>query len=285
MQQIYSMDKTNQLKKISLVFLLVVGLIGVSYLVAPIIPAGVDWQTAFRPAALEILSLRSPYNVPGFFNPPWATIALIPFALFPEQVGRVLLIIAGFISYAFVAHKLGGKIWAVIALLLSPPVMHNTLNGNIDWLAMLGVIMPPQIGLFFVTIKPQIGVAIVIFWLVESWRNGGWMETIRVFSPITLVTLVSFIFFGAWPLRAQVEIDLWWNASLWPMSLPVGLVLLIASLRKRDMFFSMGASPCFSPYILLHSWVVAIYAVIRSTPETIAAVIGLWILVAIRLFS
>lgn len=285
MQQIYSMDKTNQLKKISLVFLLVVGLIGVSYLVAPIIPAGVDWQTAFRPAALEILSLRSPYNVPGFFNPPWATIVLIPFALFPEQVGLVLLIIAGFISYAFVAHKLGGKIWAVIALLLSPPVMHNTLNGNIDWLAMLGVIMPPQIGLFFVTIKPQIGVAIVIFWLVESWRNGGWMETIRVFSPITLVTLVSFIFFGAWPLRAQVEIDLWWNASLWPMSLPVGLALLIASLRKRDMFFSMGASPCFSPYILLHSWVVAIYAVIRSTPETIAAVIGLWILVAIRLFS
>jgi hypothetical protein len=279
------MDKTNQLKKFSLVFLLVVGLIGVSYLVAPIIPAGVDWQTAFRPAALEILSLRSPYNVPGFFNPPWAAITFIPFALLPEQVGRVLLIIAGFISYAFVAHKLGGKKWAVIALLLSPPVMHNTLNGNIDWLAMLGVIMPPQIGLFFVTIKPQIGVAIVIFWLVESWRNGGWIETIRVFSPITLVTLVSFIFFGAWPLRAQVEIDLWWNASLWPMSLPVGLALLIASLRKRDLFFSMGASPCFSPYILLHSWVVAIYAVIRSTPETIAAVVGLWILVAIRFFS
>jgi len=69
------------------------------------------------------------------------------------------------------------------------------------------------------------------------------------------------------------------------MSIPVGLVLVVTSLRKRNIFYSMGASPCFSPYILLHSWVVALYAVIRSTPETIAAVVGLWILFAIRLMG
>jgi len=35
---------------------------------------------------------------------------------------------------------------------------------------------------------------------------------------------------------------------------------------------------------LFHSWVGVILAIVSSVPETIAAVIGLWILVAIRFF-
>jgi hypothetical protein len=145
--------------------------------------------------------------------------------------------------------------------------------------------MPPQIGLLFIAMKPQIGVAIVIFWLVDSWRTGGYRQTIKVFWPLTLATILSLLLYGLWPLRARVEVDLWWNASLWPISLPVGLALLVASLRKRDISYAMGASPCFSPYILFHSWIIAVYAIVRSTRETIAAVIGLWILIAIRFFS
>jgi hypothetical protein len=260
-------------------------LVILSFIAAPLTPPGVDWETAFRPAAREMLTLRSPFRVPGFFNPPWTAFALIPFALFPEQVGRVLLIFAGLIAYAYTAYKLGGSKWAIIAIVLSPPVMHNMLNGNIDWLSLLGLIMPPQLGLFFVTMKPQLGVAVVIFWLVESWRTGGFRQTLRVFWPITLVSILSFFLYGFWPSRSGVEVDLWWNASLWPLSIPVGLALLVAALRKRDIYYAMGASPCLSPYVLFHSWIIAVYAVIRSTPETIAAVIGLWILVAIRYFG
>jgi hypothetical protein len=263
------------------IFLLVV----MSFIVAPFVPSGVDWSTVFRPAAREMLYLRSPFNVEGFFNPPWTVIALIPFALLPEQVGRVLLIFVGLIAYAYIAYKLGGSKWAITAIVLSPPVLHNMLNGNIDWLALLGLAMPPQIGLLFIAIKPQIGAAIVIFWLVESWRAGGYRQVIKVFWPLALATILSLFLYGLWPLRARVEVDLWWNASLWPVSLPVGLALLVTSLRKRDIFYAIGASPCFSPYILFHSWIIAVYAIVCSTPETIAAVIGLWILIAIRFFS
>jgi hypothetical protein len=73
--------------------------------------------------------------------------------------------------------------------------------------------------------------------------------------------------------------DLWWNATLWPMSLPVGLVLIVTAIRKRELKYALGASPCLSPYILLHSWVVVLLAIVSSTAELIAAVIGLWILV------
>ena len=34
--------------------------------------------------------------------------------------------------------------------------MADLATGNIAWLTMLGYIMPPQIGLFFVLIKPQL---------------------------------------------------------------------------------------------------------------------------------
>jgi hypothetical protein len=44
----------------------------------------------------------------------------------------------------------------------------------------------------------------------------------------------------------------------------------------------MAASPCLSPYILFHSWVVVLFAIVAATPEIVAAVIGLWILVYIR---
>jgi hypothetical protein len=260
-------------------------LVILSFVIAPFVPSGVDWSTVFRPAAREMIYLRSPFNVDGFFNPPWAAIPLILFAMFPEQVGRVLLIFIGLIAYAYIAYKLGGSKWAITAIVLSPPVMHNMLNGNIDWLALLGLVMPPQLGLFFITMKPQIGMAVVVFWLVESWRAGGFRQTIKVFWPITLATMLSLLFYGLWPLRARVEVDLWWNASLWPVSLPIGLALLVTSLRKRDVSYAMGASPCFSPYVLFHSWIIAVYAIVRSTPETIAAVVGLWILIAIRFFA
>ncbi|HSJ87228.1 MAG TPA: hypothetical protein VK909_08465, partial [Anaerolineales bacterium] len=160
------------------------------------------------------------------------------------------LVFVGFIVYAYTGHKLGGGKWAITAILISPPVIHNTINGNIDWLPLLGLTLPPQLGLFSVTMKPQLGVASVLFWLVETWRISGYRETIKVFLPITLATVLSLFFYGFWPLRAAVEVDLWWNTSLWPFSLPVGLALMVAAYHRRDIRYAMGASPCFSPYIL-----------------------------------
>ena len=249
---------------------------------ALVLPPAVDWHTAFRPAALKLITGHSPYEVEGFFNPFWGLLPLIPIAILPEQLSRAALFVVSLITFAYTARQMGAKLAAVLALLLSPPVMHGLLNGNIDWLVIVGVILPPQLGLFFVTIKPQIGVAIGIFWVVEAWREGGWRQVVRLLWPITLIFSLSIVLFGWWPLRSSKEIDLWWNASLWPMSIPVGLVLLTTAIRKRKINYAMGASPCLSPYILLHSWVIALFAIINLLPELVIAVIGLWILVFIQ---
>lgn len=270
-----------------LLILLVLALIVAA--MAMFLPPGVDWQYIFRPAVFELLAGHSPYRASwdqyDFFNAPWALLPLILLAVLPVQVGRALLAVVTILSFAYVAHRLGGKPLAVALLLVSPPVMHCLLVGNIDWLVVLGFIMPPQIGLFFITIKPQIGFAVAIFWLVEAWRKGGWREVVRIFWPITVALTLSIVIFGPWPLRFETQAGVWWNASLWPMYIPVGLALLAAALHKRKIEFAMAASPCLSPYLMMHSWVAALLAVVASLPETAAAVVGFWILIAIRGFG
>jgi hypothetical protein len=286
------------------VALVAVGLIA-SAIVAPMVPPAIDWHTVFRPATLEVLSGRSPYKIAGYYYPPWAILPLIPFALFPEEIGRIFLLIFALGVFAYIANKLGASRTAVIALLVSPLVLHEVLNGNIDWLAVLGVVFPPWLGLFFVVIKPQVGIGVIIFWLFFAWKEGGVKKVIKTFAPVTIAYGLSLIVFGLWPLAASKALNLWWNAnfwpvpvpvggevmwqlqtmvnsSFWPVSIPVGLALLVTAIRKNDIRYAMGASPCLSPYVLFHSWVIVLLAIVASTPETVAAVIGLWILVVIR---
>jgi hypothetical protein len=137
------------------------------------LPQAVDWHYVFLPAARAMLSGDSPYTVTGYFNAPWALLPLLPLVAFPEAVGRALLAIASLAALAFVAARLGAKRITLMFLLLSPPVLHGVLNGSLDWLAALGFVMPPVVGLFFIAVKPQVGIAVAIFWFVEAARRGG----------------------------------------------------------------------------------------------------------------
>ena len=85
--------------------------------------------------------------------------------------------------------------------------------------------------------------------------------------------------FGLWPLRAVETTALWWNASLWPWSIPVGLALLGWSIYARDWRAAVAASPLLSPYVLLHAWAGAVLATIGNTRLFVLVVVLLWGLV------
>jgi len=140
-------------------------------------------------------------------------------------------------------------------------------------------------GLLLVTVKPQVGAGVALFWFVEAWRIGGVREVVRVFAPVTLIVLVSFVIFGLWPTRFVGTVEYSsgaFNASLWPWSIPVGFALLTAAIRRRDMRPAMAAAPCLAPHVVFHSWIVALAAMVKLDVELIAAVVGLWVLVVIR---
>lgn len=264
------------------IFLIILVSLEIILAIILLLPNGVDWTLTFRPAALVLANGQSPYNSPKVLAPyagaPWGLLPLLPLALLPESAGRAVLFFISLGSFAYTAVRLGAKRLALVAFLLSPPVMHCLLNANLDWMPLLGFILPPQIGLFFLAVKPQVGIAVAFFWLVEAWRTGGIRSVARVFGPVGVVLLVSFLFYGLWPMNVikVSEHTTFWNYSFWPASLPVGIALTIAALRSRNAKFALAASPCFSPHVLLHSWSGVLIAFVNREPELLGAVIGFW---------
>lgn len=259
---------------------LILLLIGLNFL----LPPAVDWTNLYRPAASALVSGQSPFSVDRFSNAPWVLLPMLPLLLVPESLGRAFLALSAMISLILIGRKFGAKPAGLAIFLLSPPIVSMLLDGNIDWLAALGFILPPQIGLFFLVVKPQIGIAVVVFWLWQAWQKNGFHEVFRVFLPVTIALGISFFIYGLWPLNFLQAFEWGGNASLWPVSLPVGLGLLTASIIKQNLRYAISASPCFSPYLMLHSWIGPLIAILPSTPILVSAVIGLWILLAIRAF-
>jgi hypothetical protein len=247
------------------------------------LPKAIDWHYVFRPAALELLHGRTPYNIDGFFNPPWTAILLMPFAVLPENIGRAVMAIVSLAVYAYIAIELGAKKISTIFVLLSPPVLLGIQNGNIDWLVALGFILPPWLGLFFLMIKPQIGMAVFVFILISSWIEGGLKKVAITFAPIGIVSIISIAIFSPWFISIRDELNVYGNTSLWPISIPIGIYFLIHSVRKNNIRYSIIASPLLSPYVLLHSWIGLLLAITPFKKLTIVAVLGLWIMVIIRL--
>jgi len=272
-------------QKTIIVALLGLVVVALAFPMSAVLPAGVDWHLAFRPAAQEILRGHSPYNISGFFNPPWTLIPLMPLALLPESLGRAFFLLMNLMIFVYVAYRLGASATTMLFFLLSPPVLHSLLNGNIDAFVVLGFVLPPPVGLFFLSIKPQIGAGVALFWFVEAWRTGKLSGVLKTFAPVTIAWLASFLLYGWWIGGWGQEVDLWWNASMWPLSIPLGLVLLVASIRKRRKEFAMAAAPCLSPYVLLHAWVGALASLMTLPAEMIAAVLGLWIIVVSSLLG
>jgi hypothetical protein len=270
---------TNKVLRIALFAVIGIALVA---LMARYLPPGVDWDQTYRPAARALLTGKNPYSVLEFANPVWCLLPLLPLAILPSEIGRAAYLLMSLLGFGYAAHRFKASPVALVAFLVSPPVLHCLLNSNIDWMTLVGFALPPQIGLFMVVIKPQIGYAVALFWLVEAWRNGKWREVVRVFWPLTAAMALSIAIFGTWPLKSFVKLDYWWNASLWPLSIPVGLGLMAAALRTHRVEYAMGASPCLSPYLLFHSWSGALLAIVSLPVETVAVVIGLWIMVVLR---
>lgn len=247
---------------------------------------GIDWKETFYPAARAVLEGKSPYGVSTFRNVPWTVLPLLPFALLSERMGGIVFFILTFAAYGWVAHRLNASRVALIAFLLSPPVFYGMRMLNVDILVLIGFVLPAPIGMFFVIIKPQMGLAMLIFWLVEAWRQGGIWQVLKTFLPVTLALLLSFVLFGNWLAGRQSDLPgSFWNASLWPWSIPIGLGLLMVSLRERRGELAMSASPFLSPYLAYHSWAAALLGLIQRDFELVTVVIGMWLVAVVRLLG
>lgn len=243
-------------------------------------PYGVDWHYTYRPATLAVLRGETPYNGDIlFFAPPWVVVPLIPFAILPEDIGRSLFAVVSVAMFAVIAYRLGAKPLGLLAFLLSAPVANCIQTGNVEWLVLLGLLLPPQLGLILLAIKPQSTLGVLLFYLVEAWRKGQLREVIAQFWPLAAMSLLSLLIFGLWPLRVRDYAGYAgsFNVSLWPYGIPIGLTLLAIALRDRRRDAALIASPFLSPYMVLIGWTEALAGLIPRTLEIVVASIGTWI--------
>ena len=230
---------------------------------------GVDWKGAFRKASLKLLTGETPYQITSFYNPPWILLPLLPIALLSPALGSAVMYVLNLFSYLFVAIKLKTNFWLIIVFVLFSNMILNSNNGNIEGILALGFILPPQIGLFFVLAKPQMGIAVAVFWAIESYRTGGLGKTVRIFLPVGLAYIVSFFMFGIYIRSSARLADVWWNSSIYPKGISIGIILLAIAVWKREVKFAIAASPFFAPYLVSHTWAVVWLGLLSLFPQTI----------------
>lgn len=220
---------------------------------------GVDWKGTIRTGALELLSGRTPYTRVTRCLPPWIYILVSPLAILPVGLSTAIMFVLSYLVYSFVLFRLKANPWVIAAFVLNSFAFLNAKNGNLDFLAAFGFILPPQIGLFFVLSKPQIGAGIAIYWLVQAWRTGKAREVIRVFAPVGLAYLASFIIFGFWPLLVSGMTNDRFNMSLFPVGIIVAVIMLAKSIRDKNPLYAMGSGPFLAPYVNKTSFAVTLF--------------------------
>ncbi len=263
------------------ILILTAGVIFVSWGLLTILPRASDWSETYRPASLNLVQGKSPYLIRSYVAPPWLLIPLIPLAVFPEPVGRISIFWLTIASYALIAHKYGAKVGSVIALLVSYPVVYGLIYGQVDWLAMLGILLTPWLGLGLLMGKPQVGIGVAIFLGYDAWKIGGIRKLIFTFLPLACLAAVCYLIFGSDLVAKSSFVLSPTNASFWPRSLPIGLVILVASFRSRKKILSLAASPFLAPYLSVHSWASAIVGLADDPLYPILISAGSWVVWAL----
>ncbi len=265
-------------------------LIGLLLLLLPALagalPYALDWHHTYRPAALAVIEGESPYTVPIYYAAPWAAWLLIPIAILPTEVGRAVIFLAGVAAYAYIAHRLGARPFALVVFLCSAAVIGCLINGNIEWLPLLGVVMPPQVGLLLLAIKPQVGIGLGIYWMVMIWREHGFRRVVWTFAPVTALLLLSLLLYGLWPLRFSQTIA--WstdNPTLFPYGVALGLVILGQAIRTGDEKAAIASGPLLSPYVLHFTWAGLLVYFLEKPKLLVLAVLLLWVPIVIKAFA
>lgn len=242
--------------------------------------AGNDWLN-FLPAVQAFLHGQNPYLVgEGFsraYEPFWTYIFLAPFALLPFWTGRIILFFTGFLAFAFSAIRMGANRWQLVMFLTSLSVVGGLYEGNIDWLVTLGLWMPPQIGLFFVLMKPQIGFCVALFWLYMAWREGGVKRVFITFAPVTAAYLISFAIYGFWLLHLINMPSNPGGFQLFPYLVPMGTILFYSALKQRDQRPSVLAGPMISPYMTAYNLSASFLSLFNRPKLFIFMWIALWV--------
>jgi hypothetical protein len=206
-----------------------------------------DWEHYF---CHVFASLRAPNQVEGFINPPW-TALLLGYGLFSLKISNVINLLLNISMLLWAVYKVKGG-WLGIFLTFTSPLFFDMSRVNpIDWIPLLGFLLPPMWGFPLMVTKPQtLGAAMLI-----KWKQGKF--SIKTILPLVLIIGSSFLIWGNWVNLSETRsiLNTSHNFSMWPFGIPFGIGLLTYAWKNNDDILA-GAStylliPYFAPYSIV----------------------------------
>jgi hypothetical protein len=241
-----------------------------------IIPVWYDQEHFFTVAARH---MSNPYVLEYFSTPPWSTILLAPLSVIPLELAVLLQLGLEFALLTILIVRYGGGRRNVLIMLTSYLAFDTSLEVNIDWIPILGMLLPVQWSMPFILLKPQVGLG---YYLGCQPR-----DVMRAMIPAAVVVALSFLFWGWWPaevLRHMQRLTNW-TFNMAPMvhispviSLLIGGAIAYQAVRRRDITIGMIAWLFFIPYIPLYSFLIVFSLVTVRWPRVALLIsVVMWI--------
>lgn len=226
-----------------------------------------DWKAFYYKGALS----PSPYELRKVVAPPWAYWALFPIAVLGDDLSSgVLTLVTILVCMGYLRD------WRKFALLcLTIPFQATLVFGQTDFLPILGLMVPANLSLLFLTMKPQ---GALLAALNKRLTGMGLLALLFVFG-------VSMLLHGWW-VPVLLEPPGWdSNWSPWPWSIPVGLALLYWQWKRgfdSDAALCL-ASLCLAPYFCISSLLPVTVATVKERDLWVAIVIVVlpWLIVLV----
>lgn len=212
---------------------------------------GVDWQWCFEAEGSFLAPTVECYDQ----YPPWTYWILRPWTSLPWrvglsfQLGMMMMTVA--VSTAWGAYRYGE---AAVLALVTPPVLFMLWLGQIDGLAMWGLMFLP-LGMLWALTKPNIAV-----WAIFSrWQWVAWAAVVGV---------VSVAIWGWWPgtllaaraLCPEHPMAIGWASLGWPVLL---LGLLLFPFSGPDPLRRMASGALLMPFMMPYHFLMLLPALGR----------------------
>ncbi len=194
----------------------------------------------------------------GLFNPPWVVLALLPFGSLPVTLGWLIVMLFSLAVIVIgVQPKRSGWKFAAAAILVVAafPTMRSLVDGNIDALAIAGVLLLMAgskrrsgsmlaVGALAAAAKPQATWMVIILIGIQLFRERAW-RTLAV-----SVTLISIV----------VALTMLWGGADW-----LGSVGRVGSgIALRGLLMSATESPVISLVVIALVALATLWGAVRS---------------------
>lgn len=213
---------------------------------------GHDWKEFFHPALSAVSRGQNPYEIDGFYNFPWVLALLLPFAYLTPHMSACIIFSVNIAFFVHVIYEMRTRFKFILLILM----LVVLANGNIDGLVALGFVLPAGEMLLLV-LKPQLTIGYIVYFFFEKLRTKEYPRLIFAFLLLGVAVFLSVVAYGTDIFSGSEAVSRYWNASMFPYGVPLGILLLYAALKYHDKSLAIASSPFFSPYYMWGSeWII-----------------------------